>query len=109
MVVGVGIYELRIAHARSLKDKRMVVRSLRDQVRNLGVSCSEVALQDLHQRARLAAAVVGSDQAAVERVLRSVLEKFESCGDASLAGWHSEILPFDASIDLQIPGMKFAH
>ena len=52
MFVTVALFELHIPHAQSLKDKRMVVRSVRDKLRNLDLSVKEVAFHDLHQRAR---------------------------------------------------------
>jgi len=53
MVIGLLTLELHFPGARSLKDKRQVLRRLKDRVRALNVSVAEVAHQDLWQRARL--------------------------------------------------------
>ncbi len=72
MVVGVIDWELEVFGAQSLKDKRRVVRSLKDRLRaRLNVSVTEVAHQDLWQRAGIAACVVATDRAGAEQVLQS--------------------------------------
>src|ERR1700680_391797 len=71
--VGVLILELRIEHAQSLKDKRQVVKSLKDRLRHkFNVSVAEIDYQDLWQRALVAAVTVSSDHAHGERVLQTV-------------------------------------
>lgn len=96
MLVVVVLFELHIEFAQSLKDKRMVVKSLRDKLRNrFEVSVSEVALQDLHQRARLAVAFITHDHAAADANLDRIQSFVESNTDAMVAGWTSEKLEFD--------------
>jgi len=100
MLVAVALLELHIPHAQSLKDKRAVVRSVRDRLRNLDLSAKEVALQDLHQRARMAVAFVALDNAGADSVLEKVRELVESVPDAMLTGWTSEKLDFDETAPL---------
>ena len=51
MLVCVALFELDIEFAQSLKDKRMVVRSLKEKLRSrFEISAAEVGLLDLHQR-----------------------------------------------------------
>ncbi len=66
MVIGHLSIELHIPGARSLKDKRMVLRSVRDRLRRLNVAVSELEHQDLWQRAGLTAAIVGRDARSVD-------------------------------------------
>lgn len=74
--VGVLTLELRIEHAHSLKEKRHVVKSLKDRLRHkFNVSVSEIDDQDLHNSAVIAAAVVSSSRPFAEKVLRSVEEE----------------------------------
>ncbi|HVE66547.1 MAG TPA: DUF503 domain-containing protein, partial [Thermoanaerobaculia bacterium] len=48
MVLAYAVYDLHLPGCRSLKEKRMVVRSLKARVRNqFEVSAAEVADQDL--------------------------------------------------------------
>mgnify|MGYP006175873549 CR=1 FL=1 len=55
MVIGVCTLQLSIPVAQSLKEKRQVIKSLKDRLHaRFNVSASETAHQDLHQRAELA-------------------------------------------------------
>ncbi len=101
MLVVVVLFELHIEYAQSLKEKRMVVKSLRDKLRNrFELSASEVALQDLHQRARIALAFIAHDQAAADGKLDTIRDFVESSTDAVVAGWTTEKLEFDEEIAL---------
>ncbi|HEY8134384.1 MAG TPA: DUF503 domain-containing protein [Thermoanaerobaculia bacterium] len=100
MIIGVALFELHIPYAQSLKDKRMVVRSVRDKLRNLDLSAKEVALQDLHQRARLAVSFVALDNASADAVLEKIQSLILSNGDATMTGWTTEKLDFDENAAL---------
>ena len=73
MFVLVARIDLRIASARSLKEKRSVVTSL---VRNLdqmhGVAAAEVDFTDLHQRTLIGCSVVGGEVGHVQTVMDNV-------------------------------------
>lgn len=72
-VIGVLTLELRIPDAHSLKDKRHVVKGLKDRLRHkFNVSVAEIDHQDLWQRATVAAVTVSSDHTHAEQVLQSV-------------------------------------
>ncbi len=72
MVVGVRRWELHLSGCQSLKDKRRIVKSLKDRMhQRFNVSAAEVDHQDVWQRASLAAAVVAGDAHHVEAVLGS--------------------------------------
>ncbi len=74
----------------------MVVKSLRDRLRSrFEVSANEVALQDVHQRARLAICFIAHDQANADTQLDRILNFVETNVDGTLAGWTSEKLEFD--------------
>ena len=100
MLVVVALFELSIPAAQSLKDKRQVVRSVKDKLRNLDLSAKEVALQDLHQRARIAVSFVALDNAAADAALEKVQSIVESNGDCTMTGWTSEKLDFDENASL---------
>ena len=108
MIVGVAIAELHIPHAQSLKAKRSVVRRVRDHLRNrLRVSVAEVALQDVHQRARLGIAFVSSSGKKTDARFEDISAVIEEDGDAVLAGWTTEVLDFDADVNLGVHGFEF--
>ncbi|MGH7530711.1 MAG: DUF503 domain-containing protein [Gemmatimonadales bacterium] len=71
MIVGVMVWELHLPAAQSLKDKRAVVKGLKDRLHHrFNVSVAETDHHDLWQRAELAASVVSTDRLHAERVLR---------------------------------------
>ena len=101
MLVVVALFELHIEFAESLKDKRMVVRSLKDKLRSkFSLSVAEVGLQDVHQRARLAVAFIAHDHPYADASLEKIGSFVEDHTDATLAGWTSEKLDFDEMVDL---------
>ena len=71
--IGVLTLEIRVENSHSLKDKRQIVKGLKDRLRHkFNVSVAEVDYQDLWQRALVAAVTVASDHAHGERVLQTV-------------------------------------
>ena len=71
--IGVLTLELRIEHAQSLKDKRQIVKGLKDRLRHkFNVSVSEIDDQELHNSAVVAAATVSPSRLFAEKVLRAV-------------------------------------
>ena len=86
-VIGVLTLELRLENSHSLKEKRHVVKSLKDRLRGkFNVAVAEIDYQDLWQRAALAAVTVSSDQTHAEKVLRSVEDEAESLLGSELVG-----------------------
>jgi uncharacterized protein len=77
MIVGLLSIELHLSGARSLKDKRAVLRRLKDRVARLNVAVAEVAHHDLHQRAGLGVVTIGVDQVIAERTLGGVVSEIE--------------------------------
>jgi hypothetical protein len=101
MHVGVVLFELHIPYAQSLKEKRSVVKSLREQlVHRFAVSAAEVAHQDLHQRARIGLCFVTSDPLGAGRTFESLRNFVESHSDAPITGWIEEVVDFDAEMAL---------
>lgn len=71
MVVGLITWELHLAGCRSLKDKRQILKSLKDRLHNrFNVSAAETDHQDLWQRAELTVCVVSTDRRHADSVLR---------------------------------------
>lgn len=76
MVVGLVVWEMQLPGCHSLKEKRSVLKSLKDRLHNqFNVSAAETAHQDVHQRAEIAACVVSGDRAHANSVLSS-LDRF---------------------------------
>lgn len=65
--------ELRIEAAHSLKDKRQVVRSLKDRLRNsFNVSVAEMEATDLWQRATIGVVGISDSRDYLEGLMRNV-------------------------------------
>jgi uncharacterized protein YlxP (DUF503 family) len=77
VIVGLLTVELHIPGARSLKDKRMVLRGVKDRLKKFNVAVAEVEHQDLWQRAGLAVVTVGDSTEFVDRALGSVADEIE--------------------------------
>ena len=73
--VGLLTLDLHIQHAQSLKDKRQVIRSLKDRVRSrFNAAVAEVDHQDSWQRATVAVVTVSGDRQYVEEALQKIEE-----------------------------------
>lgn len=108
MIVAVSIFEIHIPQAQSLKEKRMVVKSLRDRIRNkFEVSVAEIGAHDLHQRGRLGIAVVTTDQTMAEKILQSIEEFVASNLDGNIIGWANEFIDFDGDAPLTTSGVNW--
>lgn len=71
--IGVLTLELRIEQAHSLKEKRHVVKSLKDRLRHkFNVSVAEIDDQELHNSAVVAAATVSSSRDFALKLLQAV-------------------------------------
>ena len=92
MVVGVSKWELALPGCASLKEKRMVVRSLKDRIHHrFKVAVAETAHQDVWTRAQLAVAVVATDARQAEEVLDQVDRMVEQNGRALILERHREL------------------
>jgi uncharacterized protein YlxP (DUF503 family) len=85
MVIGILQFELIIHGSESLKDKRRVVRSVKDRLhRQHLVAVAEVGAQDVLNVAVMGLACVGADGGRVGEVLDKITAKLRALGDAEL-------------------------
>lgn len=85
MVVGLAVWELQLLGCSSLKEKRSVIKSLKDRLhRQLNLSVAETDHQDLLQRAEIAATVVSNDRRHADSVLSSADRMVEEEGRARI-------------------------
>jgi len=85
--IGVLTLELRLEESHSLKEKRHVVQSLKDRLRNkFNVAVAEIDHQDTWQRSVIAAVTVASDQTHAEKVLHRVEEEASAFVGPALVG-----------------------
>lgn len=93
MVIAYAVFDVHLPGCRGLKEKRMIVRSLKSRLRNeFEVSAAEVGAQDLLQRSQIGVAVVGPDQAPLDSLLQRVHGFVEANLDGELLGVHNEFI-----------------
>lgn len=74
MAVGLLTLELHLAEAQSLKDKRQVLRSLKDRLRqHFNVAVAELDFQDTWQRSVVGVVTLSNEEQHVEESLQKVL------------------------------------
>jgi len=74
MIVGVAQFELFMPYNHSLKEKRQILKKLKDRVaQEMKITVAEVDHQDLWQRASLGFAVVGSDAKLIESLITQTI------------------------------------
>jgi uncharacterized protein YlxP (DUF503 family) len=101
---------LLLAEAHSLKEKRMVIRRIKDRVRDrLGVFVSEVGspeIKDSWQRAELGVAVASGDRPKALALIDDVIRVAIAAGGAEITAVAKDAITFDAaSSPIAIPGI----
>ena len=93
MNVAVLQFRLRIDGCGSLKEKRSIVKSLKDRARRrFNIAIAEVDDHDVWGSAVLGASSVGVDAASAEGSLRALLKFVEGYRDAELEDHQLEVL-----------------
>ena len=88
---------LVIDQSHSLKEKRMVLRRIRDRVRErLHVNVNEVGEHDNWQRAELGTAVVSSDRAKALELIDEVVRVAVAAGGAQIFAIAKTVTTFEA-------------
>lgn len=83
MIVASQTWEIALPGCSSLKEKRSVIRSLRDRLRaKFNVSVAETGLQDVHARGELSIALVTTDRRLATSILDKADQFVESTGIA---------------------------
>jgi uncharacterized protein len=79
MPVGVLTLEIQIPYAHSLKEKRAVLRKIKDRLRaRFNVAVAELDHQDVWQRATIGVVSISDSRTLLDSVFRQVLSESES-------------------------------
>ncbi|HUU12618.1 MAG TPA: DUF503 domain-containing protein [Terriglobia bacterium] len=79
MPVGVLTLEIELPYAHSLKEKRAVLRKIRDRLRaRFNVAIAELDHQDVWQHATLGVVSISNSQPLLDSVFRQVLGEVEN-------------------------------
>ena len=93
MHIGVCTIGLTIPDSHSLKQKRQVVKSITDRLKNrFNVAVAEVDALDVHQRVVLGVVSVSNDTKHLNRVLSYVINFIEDTLLAELTDYEIEIV-----------------
>jgi uncharacterized protein len=91
MVVGILTVSVSIPQANSLKDKRRVLKSIKDRVRNgFNVSVAEIGEQDIWRTGVLGIAVISEDATYANGVLSRVQDLIRDRSDAIMTNCELE-------------------
>lgn len=90
MVVTVSTWDLLIPGSASLKEKRAVLRSLKDRLGKMNVSVAESGLQDVRNRGRITVAFLAAHPAQADSILASVDRLMDGARGAVVVGSSSE-------------------
>jgi uncharacterized protein YlxP (DUF503 family) len=89
MVIGYLELDIHFPHARSLKDKRKELASLKDRIRQKhNVALAELDFQDAWQRTKIGVVTVNSQQSIVEQVLARIRADVFEHVNGELLGSH---------------------
>jgi uncharacterized protein YlxP (DUF503 family) len=92
MLVGTLRVRLLVREARTLKDKRQVVSSIKDRLRNgFNISVAEVEEQDHRQLAVLGIAMVSNETQHLRKALSQIVEALRSHPVAELVDYEMDV------------------
>ena len=92
MVVGIAKIKLYLPGCHSLKDKRQVLRKIKDRAQaKLSVQIAEVDNQDVWQSSELGFSLVGNDHRVIQSLMDKVFGFIEGFGDVQIVDQWSEI------------------
>jgi uncharacterized protein YlxP (DUF503 family) len=93
VTIGVLQLELEVIDAMSLKDKRRVVKSIKDRIAHgHNVSIAEVGALDEHRRSILGIAMVSNDRRYVEGALSKLVDFVKMVPQVSITDYQIELL-----------------
>lgn len=93
MTIGIIKVELSLFDSHSLKEKRAILKSLKDRIRRkFNVSIAELEGHDKWQRAVLGVVNIGTDNRIVNSVLSKVIELIKSTHSVELIDYNMELL-----------------
>jgi len=85
--------ELMISGAMTLKDKRRVVKSIKDRIsHDFNVSIAEVDALDKHRQAILGISMVGNDARYIRQCLDQILNQIRLCRGATRVDYQMDFV-----------------
>ena len=93
MIVGICEIDVLIPQASSLKEKRIVIKSIKDKIsKRFNVSIAEVGYQDKWQRSLLGVAKVSNDTISIEKVFDFIDKLIIADGRMEIINWNKKLV-----------------
>ena len=93
MVVGILSIKVVMRQSRSLKDKRRIIKSLKDRIRNkFNASVAEIGMLDNRQSSMIGVSIIGSDRRYINGALSSVINLLDFYPQAELIDYQVEFM-----------------
>ena len=92
MIIGALKIKLLIEGSGSLKEKRKVLKSIKDRAKGMNASVAEVEDNDLWQAATLGTAFVSNDAAHVNSMMDKFIQSIHNNMDVEIIGSNMEII-----------------
>lgn len=93
MIIGTAKIYLSAPWVHSLKEKRMIIKSIIDKVKHrYNVSIAEIENQDIHQTITIGIACVSNDTRHADSMINNVIEFIENSTEADVENIETEIL-----------------
>jgi len=96
MFVGVAQFEIRMPFNRSLKEKRQILRKIKERVASkFKINLSEVGYLDKWQRAKIGFSLVGNDSQIIDRLITQTMNFVISMGLGEISGEYRDLLSYE--------------
>jgi uncharacterized protein YlxP (DUF503 family) len=93
MIIGVLTVEIFIPSSGSLKEKRFVLKSLKDRLKNkYNISVAELDFQDKWQRSVLGIAVIGNEESHLQKYLQQIFQFMDNSEFYEIISFNFEYL-----------------
>jgi len=93
MLIGTLIFELYLPGSSSLKEKRFILKSIKDRIRNqFNVSVAEIEFHDKWQRCGLGIACISNNRRHLDSILSKISMFFERESRVEILDESTEIL-----------------
>ena len=100
MVVGVCRVTLMVPESHSLKEKRMVLRRIKDRVRNkFNCAIAEVGAEDAWQAVELGFSVVSNDHGFCQAMVQKILAFIENLAIAKITDDEQDFVSYGDELD----------
>jgi uncharacterized protein YlxP (DUF503 family) len=91
MIVGKLTLEIFLPNATNLKEKRRIVNSLKDNLRNnFKISVAEVDYENLWQRSKFLIAIASKDHLNLERKIQKIFEFLKDNSEIEITSFKKE-------------------